>query len=245
MKFSFRLPLIAFLFFVTHSFAQQTSFKEGNSYRLSLNAGPGSFTSAFAWSHSYPVSTNHRFKVGYGIRMSNFFGADLNYRTAPAKYTSGKASFAALFADDIKTNIDTVRFSSVQTNSLNLGIYLNYLLPSFKNKLELGINIDAIGFSFGGKQTGVYKGQNISAKPTGFNALLVSDSDLGSLNSEWYASYWVSKKIAVQLGYTFIFSEYTTDNKIQQIPNSTDKNDRFRSKASQLMIGIKISPFRK
>lgn len=55
----------------------------------------------------------------------------------------------------------------------------------------------------------------------------------------------VSKKVAVQFSYTFIFSDYTTDTKIKQIPNSTDINDRFRHKASQLMLGIKYSPFKK
>lgn len=53
------------------------------------------------------------------------------------------------------------------------------------------------------------------------------------------------QKSTIQFGYTFIFSEYTTDTKIQQIPNNTDKNDSFRHKASQLMLGIKFSPFKK
>ena len=232
------------IFLATSSNAQKANFKEGNSYRLSVSAGSSSFTSAIAWSHAYSIGKNKRLKIGYGVRMSNFFGSDLEYRTAPAKYTSGKASIVALFADDINANIDTVQFSTSQTNSVNIGIYLNYLFPSFKNKLEIGINIDAVGFSFGSKQTGIYKGQKVSAKPSGFNALLISDSDIGSLNSEWYVSYLASKKIAIQFGYTFIFSEYTTDNKIQQIPNSTDKNDRFRYKANQIMLGIKYSPFK-
>lgn len=245
MKFLVSSLLFCFLFTATSALAQNVSTKEGNSYRASVNVGSGSFSTAFAWSHTYPIGKNKRFKLGYGVRLSNFFGSDLNYRTAPAKYTSGKESFAALFAEDINANIDTIRFNTAQTNSLNAGIYLNYLLPTFKNKLELGVNIDAIGFSFGGKQNATYNGQTVAAKPTAFNALLISDSDLGSLNSEWYIGYLVSKKVTVQLGYTFIFSEYTTDTKIQQIPNSSDKNDRFRHKASQLMLGIKFSPFKK
>ena len=245
MKALISTLILVFLLFATSLFAQSTSFDDGNNYRLSVNVGASSFSSAFAWSHTYPIGKKNRFKLGYGIRMSNFFGADLDFRTSPAKYTSGKSSIAALFANDIPVNIDTVRISSAQVNSINLGIYLNYLLPTFKNKLELGVNIDAIGFSLGNEQSGIYNGQNVSAKPTGFNLLLISDSDLGSLNSEWYVSYWVSKKVAVQFGYTFIFSEYTTDTKIQQIPNSIDKNDRFRHKAGQIMLGLKFSPFKK
>jgi hypothetical protein len=227
------------------AFPQKSPFKEGNSFGVSVNAGPGTFADALSWSHYHPIGKSKLFRVGYGLRLSNFFGSDLNYTTAPAKYTSGKASIAALFADDIKRNIDTVNFSKAQTNSLNVGIYLAYVLPFGKNKFDLGINIDVLGFTFGSKQNAVYKNNNVSAKPTPFNLLLISDSDIGSLNSEWYISYRATKHLAIKAGYEFLFSEYTTDNKIQRLPNSNELNDRFRFKSSMILLGVLFAPFRK
>ena len=236
--------LIASVFFFKVSYSQKATYKQGNAFDLTVNVGAGSFADAFSWTHLHAIGKNKRFKIGYGLRLTNFFGSDLDYATAPAKYTSGKESFAALFAENINENIDTITFAKSQTNALNAGIYLNYLLPWFNNKFELGVNIDAIGFSFGASQNGIYNNQTVSAKPTHLNALLISDSDFGSLNSEWYVSYWATKKIAIKLGYDFLFSEYTTDAKVQQLPNSSNTNDRFRNKARMILFGIKYAPFR-
>ncbi len=227
------------------SFAQKQAYKQKNSFGLSVNAGPGSFATALSWTHNNAVGKKKRFSIGYGLRFTNFIGSDLDYITAPAKYTSGKSSIAALFSDNIIANIDTVSFAKSQTYFLNTGIYLSYLLPYFKNRLELGVNIDALGFTFGPRQNALYKNNTVTAKPTAFNLLLISDSDRGSLNSEWYVSFWVTPKLAVKVGYEFLFSEYTTDTKIQQLPNLNETNDRFRFKSSMIMLGVTYAPFRK
>ena len=233
------------LFVFTISFSQKSPYKEKNSFALTVNAGAGSFADALAWSHYHAIGKNKRFRIGYGARFTNFIGSDMDYITAPAKYTSGKTSIGALFATNIEANIDTVNFVKSQTNSLNAGIYFSYVLPYWKNKFELGVNIDVLGFSFGGKQNAVYKNNTVSAKPTPFNLLLISDSDIGSLNSEWYISFWVNKHLAVKTGYEFLFSEYTTESKVQHLPNSNETNDRFRFKSGMIMLGVLFAPFRK
>ena len=226
-------------------FSQKKVYKEKNSFGLSVNAGPGSFATALSWTHFHAVGKKKRFNIGYGVRFTNFIGSDLDYITAPAKYTSGKSSIAALFSNNIPANIDTVSFPRSQTYFLNTGIYLSYLLPYWKNRVELGVNIDAFGFTVGSRQNALYKNNTVTAKPTAFNLLLISDSDRGSLNSEWYVSFWVTPKLAVKAGYEFLFSEYTTDTKIQQLPNLNETNDRFRFKSSMIMLGISLAPFRK
>jgi len=245
MKIIKRVFLCSLLLSCNIGFAQKQSYKEKNLFGLSVNAGPGSFASALSWTHNHAVGKKQRFNIGYGLRFTNFIGSDLDYTTAPAKYTSGKSSIAALFSENIPANIDTVSFAKSQTYFLNAGIYLSYLLPYFKNRLEIGVNIDAIGFTFGSRQNAVYKNNTVTAKPTSLNLLLISDSDQGSLNSEWYVSYWVTPKLAVKLGYEFLFSEYTTDTKIQQLPTLNEANDRFRFKSSMIMLGVSFAPFRK
>ncbi|MCY7421330.1 MAG: hypothetical protein LH478_06250 [Chitinophagaceae bacterium] len=245
MKIINRVFLCSLLLICNICFSQKQVYKQKNSFGLTVNAGPGSFATALSWTHFHAVGKTKRFSVGYGLRFTNFIGSDLDYITAPAKFTSGKSSIAALFSDNILANIDTVSFPKSQTYFLNTGIYLSYLLPYWKNRLELGVNIDALGVTFGPRQNALYKNNTAGAKPTTFNLLLISDSDRGSLNSEWYASFWVTPRVAVKAGFEFLFSEYTTDTKIQQLPNLNETNDRFRFKSSMIMLGVSFAPFRK
>lgn len=243
MKLVFIAISIFLLLTGSYSFAQKSTYKEGNSFSLTVNVGASSFANSLGWNHLYGIGKSKRFKVGYGLRLTNFFGSNLDFTTAPAKYTSGKGSIAALFSEDIIANIDTISIRKVQTNFLNAGIYLQYTLPFWKNRIELGVNIDAIGFTVGSKQNVVYKNGNASARPTSFNLLLISDSDIGSLNSEWYISYKATPHLAIKGGYQFLFTEYTSSTKIQQLPNSTETNDRFRLKSPMILFGLIYQPF--
>jgi hypothetical protein len=233
------------LFCLCTAFGQDSISKKNNQWGFAVNVGAGSFASSLAWSHQQGIGQRKRLRIGYGLRLTNFWGSDLEYVTAPAKYTSGKQSIAALFATNINANIDTVTFPRTQVNSLNAGIYLAYILPFYSNRFQLGVNIDVAGISFGGRQQALYGNSTVSAKPTVLNLLLISDSDNGSLNSEWYISYRASNKLAIKAGYEFLFTEYTTSTKIQPIPGTADLNDRFRLKSAMLMLGILFSPHKK
>jgi hypothetical protein len=76
------------------------------------------------------------------------------------------------------------------------------------------------------------------AKPINLNALLISDNDIGSLNSEIKIKYYFKPNWAINFGGTFIFAEYTTANKLFK------DNDRFRQKTFMPMIGICYTPFK-
>lgn len=202
-----------------------------------------SFSSTFSYTKMFGVGKTNRFKAGYGLRLSSFWAKDIDTRTAPASLTSGKSSFAALVSDDIIANIDTLNLKNIQANALNVSINLQYAISS---KLEAGINIDAIGITFGAKQNGTLiskaskrtftDGSAISeAKPTPFNLLLVSDSDLGSLNSEIFARYWLNENVGIRAGLSFMFSEYTSTKKVNV---ANEQNDRWRYKSLLPLIAI-------
>lgn len=217
-------------------------FKYNNNFDVAINIGGGEFASAFSWVKFHGIGKKQKFKIGYGLRLSNYFGADKKYITAPASLTTGRTGALVIFQDNIEKNFDTLSLSSAQVNSLNASINLQY---SFSPKFEIGFNIDAIGFSFGGKQAGVLQSTltnpnktAVSSTPTTFNALLISDNDLGSLNSEFYARYWVSPKFAIRAGLGFMFTEYTTDKKYVL------DNDRYRYKSLMGLIAFTYSPFR-
>jgi len=183
------------------------------------------------------LGRSHRFRVGYGLRLASAFGSNTDYRTAPAKLTSGNQSIVALFSEDIPANIDTLRFGTSQFNSLNVSINLEYAVT---RRFSVGANIDAIGFSSGGKQTGTFTSKSRTgltgtaqpASPTAFNLLLIGDSDLGSLSSEYYVRYQASPKLSIRGGFSFQFNEYTTTRKLRL------DNDRFRAKNLMPMLAV-------
>jgi hypothetical protein len=153
-----------------------------------------------------------KFGIGVGVRFTSYVGANQYYTTAPAKLTSGRTGPLVIFTEDIAENIDTFLIKSPQVNSLNVMLNLRY---QFNDKFLVGFNIDAIGFSFGRSTRGNYingvEGAMSDAKPTSFNALLTSDNDLGSLNSELYGKYFFNDRWGIKLGAQFHFTEYTTD----------------------------------
>jgi hypothetical protein len=218
-------------------------YKMAHNASLSLGVSSSQFATAIDWSHLHGIGKkNQRFKVGYGIRYTGYAGSDVNYTTAPALLTSKQEGPQVLFSETFEENIDTLSLGSAGVNALNIVIHLNYsILP----KLDIGFNIDAVGFSFGATQTGIFKSSlsqslnetNPKASPTPYNLLLVSDNDIGSLNSEIFLRYWLHKKWALKAGAMFLFTEYKTENKL------TFDNDRFRNKTLLLMLGLSFKPF--
>ena len=241
-KFLIVFLLLSFTATITKAQEEvQKGFKFINNIDLSLYAGPKQYGAALSAVHFVDVKPIKNFKFGYAVRLSSQFGNNLNYYTAPAILTSKQRGPQVFFSDTYPENIDTLSISSTQVNALNLSINLQYTI---KKKLDIGFNIDAIGFSFGKGISGNYQSYKDQvnaptqlAKPTTFNLLLVSDNDLGSLNSELYFRYWFSNKVGVKLGATFLFTEYTTVNKLRL------ENDRWRNKSLMGMVGVSFKPF--
>jgi hypothetical protein len=223
MKTHFILSIT--LIFLSMSAIAQTDYPaKTTNADVAVSFGNG-FSTAFSYNKLWGLGANKRFKIGAGARLTSFFGSKLDFITAPAKLTGTPAM------------IDTVNFASVQSNALNLNIQLQY---SF-NKLDVGFNIDAIGATFGGGQSGTVAASTSAlnkttqaAKLTGFNILLVGDNDRGSLNSELYARYWFTPKIGLRVGGSFQFIEYTTDKVI------AFDNQRFRLKTLQPFLALSV-----
>lgn len=222
-------------------------FKNGsNNYGIAVASDGAGNALSINWNHQHYVIKNKKFSIGYGIRFNSNFGKG-DFRTAPSKLTSGVESPLVIFADDKLENFDTISINNFAVNSLNASIHLNY---AFSQKWEVEFNIDAIGFSFGSNVTADYNSSKRftsnpafsnkqEAKPTSFNLLLISDNDIGSLNSEIKIKYFLKPNWALNFGGTFIFAEYTTTNKLFK------ENDRFRQKSFMPMIGVSYNPFRK
>jgi hypothetical protein len=223
---------------VTYTNAQKRNAPD-KSASFTVAFGSKQFSTALAYQHLFKLGKKQKAQIGLGARFTSNFGNNLYYTTAPAKLTSGKTGPGVFFASDLPQNIDSVLFKKAQVNALNMSINLAYTIYK---KITVGFNIDAIGFSFGSKQSGTYFANSgaattTAAKITGFNALLISDNDKGTLNSEFYALYKFDNKWGAKLGFQFLFTEYTTATEVQTTPKG-QKNDRFRNKASGISLGI-------
>lgn len=189
---------------------------------------------ALHYAHIWNFFEARKIGVGLGARITSYVGANQYYITAPAKLTSGSTGPLVIFKENIANNIDTLLVKSPMVTSINMSINIHYQVTP---KILTGFNIDAIGISFGRRAQGNYingaSGSITRGQPTSFNALLISDNDLGSLNSEIFATYKLGKKWSAKICAAFLFTEYTTDMKVQSLPES---NDRFRNKS--LMFGI-------
>lgn len=227
------IGIIILQFVFIHANAQKSNQLIDFSTSVGKKLGSGSLSYIYNWQ----LGKNKKIQVGAGARFSSFFSRNKYFITAPAKLTSGSTGPTVIFKENINSNLDSLFLASSNVNSLNLTINIGYQITK---KITAGFNIDALGITFGKNQKGKYINSNTvvntSAKPTGFNLLLISDNDLGSLNSEFYAAYKLNSKWLAKAGYQFLFAEYTTATSVQQYPSP---NDRFRYKSSALLLGVR------
>ena len=222
---------------------EKNRYKFNNNFDLAFATNSNQSAGALSWVHFHSITQKKRFKIGYGIRFTSQVGKDLYYVTAPSILTSKQTGPQVLFSKIYYENVDTFFVSQSQNNLLNISINLQY---TFKEKLDLGFNIDGVGFSFGSKIAGNYiayqslefNNTKQTAMPTTLNLLLVSDNDIGALNSELYLRYWLHQNWAVRVGASFLFTEYTTDLKLRL------DNNRWRSKSLMGLVAVTYSPFR-
>ena len=216
----------------------QRSHASGNSvdFGMALAKWQGTFSTAFV--HDWRLGRKKQLVVGIGGRATAYLGRNQYYVTAPAELTSGGRGPFVIFKDNIVANMDTFLISNPLVFAVNAEINLGY---RFNERFSVGFNIDAMGFSVGAEKNGNYingaQGARLEARPTAFNALLVSDNDRGSLNSELFAKQRINDTWHARAGLQFLFTEYTTKAEVQQLP---EPNDRFRRKSLMLMIGTSI-----
>ncbi len=175
--------------------------------------------------------------LGAGIRGTSQWSSDQSFKTAPSLLTTGQEGPQIIFLSDKKKNIDDLRVQSSQVTSLNAVFQILY---QWSDNWGFGTNIDIIGGSFGKKQKARYKPKSddasfadeVSARPTPFNLLLISDNDRGSLNSEFYALRNLGGGWGLKIAANFAFTEYTTTSRLRK------NNDRFRRKTLLPSLGI-------
>ena len=195
---------------------------------------------AASYVHNSRFGKTKKWEIGYGIRLTSYFGVKKDFITAPARLSrSTTIPFLIVFSEQKTSNWDTLNVQRPFTNSLNLSANFGY---NFSSKWSAGLNIDVIGFTFGRTTSAVLTSNGttrteIAAKPSSFNLLLTGDNDLGSLNSEFFLKYNLNNQWAIKALYQFLFAEYKTTTIKQTAPDGTEVY-RFRNKVNAFGLGV-------
>lgn len=243
--------LFAFLPFVSFSQSQFTN-------RISKGMDVGL---AFKNDHTAPSLTYYEllhlgrqqvFSLGWTFRAGGVYGKDVDYITAPARLTRGETGLAALTADVRPTNIDTLRFDRTSQSMVNFGLVAQVKL----GPVELGASADLLGFALGrlrsakilSSKGGYYvdtaseedsliyfspKHTTQSAHPRSINVRLLGDNDRGSLATEVYARFLITKRIGVKVAYQWL----TTEMKLNQ-DRTLDGNLRYRNRVAMPYVAL-------
>jgi hypothetical protein len=198
------------------------------------------FSLAGSYGYNWLLGKKQHWEIGIGARVTNSFGNNIEFTTAPAKLArTNTIPFAIVFAGQNTVNWDTLTVKKPFTSSINFTTNFGY---NFNKKWGVGFNIDVIGVTLGSKSSAVLTTNGVlkneaTAKPQAFNVLLTGDLDYGSLNSEFYVKYAINNTWTIRGVYQFLFSEYKTTTIKQTAPDGT-LVDRFRSKANNVGVGV-------
>jgi len=207
---------------------------------ISGTIGSSEGSVAGSYVYNWRIGKKRKWEAGFGIRSTSYFGTKRDFRTAPARLArSTTTPFIIVFAGQKTENWDTLTVQRPFINSVNVSINFGY---NFNQRLSGGFNIDLIGFSFGRKGSAILTSNGVTRTEPGaftpaFNVLLTGDNDYGSLNSEFFLKYKLSRHWGVRAIYQFYFAEYKTKTVKQTAPDGTVV-DRFRNKANTYGAGI-------
>ncbi len=175
------------------------------------------------WSLSKSKKVFKNIFVGTGVRFLGYFGKDIYFTSAPPSLYE-------------TPNEDSLFAPKPALYSINAFVNFGY---NISEKIQVGFNLDAIGFSFGptGSPSFISNGSSIvaPASPTKLNVLLVGANDIGTLNGGLFIRYKATDRFGCRISYHTLFTELTTQQVLQTFP---EQNDRFRHGSNPIGVGI-------
>lgn len=203
-----------------HAQDGETTSNPSHNVELSIAVGTGVLGGVGYW-QEWGLGKNKAIKLGYGARLSSYFGKDVNHLSAPPDFFNDEATQDSLFV------------GSPQMSNLALYIGAGYLI---KEKVELGFNIDVVGVTFGGDKEAIYTGDGVptptTANPGSITALLLGPNDIGMVRSDFFAGYKINDTWKARLGFGYLFTEYRTPTELQA------GNTRYRGVFSMISASV-------
>lgn len=189
---------------------------------LAIGSNGNENMASLSYMHTWGVGKKKNLQLTYGLRFSTYRGKDIEFYSAPPEFYG------------IPEKTDTIIIAAASQSNIALFIGATYRI---KNKLELGFNIDGLGYTFGPDRSYDLVGDMSQvmryASPNQISALLVGSNDIGMIKAEFFVAYSLNPHWMVRLGVSNSFVEYKTKGEIQA------GNTRFRGDPFMPMLGLR------
>lgn len=151
---------------------------------------------------------SNKLRLGLGVRIGVQDNKDMGFTSAHASIKGNES------------HLDTLLFDRVQSGAFNF--YFNGEYHVSKH-VSFGTTLDLLGISTGIKSDatyapgatsqayGYYRVEEVEAYPTASNAFSLGNSK-GCLNAQLYAKIALSRKVAIRVGMSYLYQEFSTDN---------------------------------
>ncbi len=199
--------------------------KLSHNFNLAIATNGSAAVLSPSYFQTWHLGKKRAIQLSYGVRHSHYFGKDRQHLSAPPEF----------YGDEEAT--DSVFVSDPKMGNIVLFIGASYLI---KNRVELGFNIDAVGYTFGGDRDGIFTSSGVetpvTVNPGSISALLVGANDIGMVKVEIFAGYKFNRKWSARLGIMNLFTEYRTPTEIQV------GNTRFRAESRMPHLSVTYTP---
>lgn len=151
---------------------------------------------------------DNKLRLGLGVRMGIQDNKNISFTSAHASIKGNE------------NHLDTLSLDRVQSAAFNF--YFNGEYHVSKH-ISFGTTLDLLGISAGVKtegeylpgatsqEFGYYALPEVEAYPTPSNAFSLGNSK-GCLNAQLYAKIALSRKVALRLGVSYLYQEFSTDH---------------------------------
>lgn len=218
------------IFFAMFLQVQSTYAQEAKTLNNSIEAGigftSGGFIGGIGYWQDWGVLKNKALRLGYGVRFTSFSGSDGNHASAPPEFWNDE------------TMRDSVFVSSPQMSNIALYVGASYVIA---DRFELGFNIDALGYTFGGDKDAVHTSISDGVEtetvvnPGSVTALLLGPNDIGMVRSDFFVGYKFNENWKATVGFGPLFTEYRTETELQE------GNTRYRGTYGMILLGVVYS----
>ncbi len=198
-----------------------------NSIELGVGFTSGGFIGGVGYFQDWGVLKNKALRLGYGVRFTGFSGSDGNHASAPPAFWNDETMRDSLFV------------GSPQMNNIALYIGASYLIA---DRFELGFNIDALGYTFGGDKEATHTATSgngaetaTTVNPGSITALLWGPNDIGMVRSDFFVGYKFNDNWKARVGFGPLFTEYRTETELQE------GNTRYRGTYGMISLGAVYS----
>jgi len=195
-----------------------------NNIELGVGFTSGGTIAGVGYWQDWGLGQKKAFRLGYGVRFTGYFGKDVNHISAPPEF----------YTDEAKQ--DSIFVSSPQMSNIALYIGASYTI---RERFEVGFNIDALGYTFGGDKDATFTSDGATTEttvnPGSITALLLGPNDIGMVRSDFFAGYKFNDNWKVRLGVGPLFTEYRTETELQE------GNTRYRGTSMMILVGAVYS----